>query len=227
MGARGLQFRIASSVTRTDRKQLLLEALRTDRNELVLEALSSLVDSKRTIRKPANAKNTQISIDCCLDLRIPLMVQKQRKIRFEGTSSSSIVTGRIDGKLNTMAVGEINFIWLFEEFSGKSITSSIYVVINSLAAFSSPTLTAPPSILLLLNATSKLPLSYASMPFNYMTNALTTLPRAARRQLLSWRGIEGSDSAFKLSIPATIPVVKDLCGLDMVESYLQWTMSRQ
>ncbi|KAF5727549.1 hypothetical protein HS088_TW22G01245 [Tripterygium wilfordii] len=117
------------------------------------------------------------SVDRSLELRIPLTDQKQRKILFEGTSASTTVTGRIDGKLNNMAVGERNFVWLFEEFSGKSIASSIYVVINSLAAFSSPTPTASPPILLLLNATSKPPLSYASMPFNFMINALTTLPR--------------------------------------------------
>ncbi|XP_038720320.1 indole-3-acetaldehyde oxidase-like isoform X2 [Tripterygium wilfordii] len=52
--------------------------------------------------------------------------------------------------------------------------------------------------------------------------------RDARLQLLLWRGIEGSeDSDFQLPIPATMPVVKELCGLDMVESYLQWKMRRQ
>ncbi|GKV49923.1 hypothetical protein SLEP1_g56645 [Rubroshorea leprosula] len=47
----------------------------------------------------------------------------------------------------------------------------------------------------------------------------------ARKQLLSWRGQDESDSTFQLPVPATPPVVKELCGLDSVETFLQWTMA--
>ncbi|GAB2285673.1 aryl-alcohol oxidase 3 [Dionaea muscipula] len=47
----------------------------------------------------------------------------------------------------------------------------------------------------------------------------------ARKQLLSWSGsgsgFDGPDSMFQLSIPATMPVVKELCGFDIVERYLK------
>ncbi|GAB4824565.1 aryl-alcohol oxidase 3 [Ancistrocladus abbreviatus] len=45
--------------------------------------------------------------------------------------------------------------------------------------------------------------------------------REARRQLLSWGGLDGSDSTFQLPVPATMPVVKELCGLDIVQRYLK------
>ncbi|CAM8969555.1 unnamed protein product [Rhodiola kirilowii] len=49
--------------------------------------------------------------------------------------------------------------------------------------------------------------------------------REARKQLASWQGIdEESATKFDLPVPATMPVVKELCGLDCVEMYLQ-TMS--
>ncbi|KAF5727550.1 abscisic-aldehyde oxidase-like [Tripterygium wilfordii] len=51
--------------------------------------------------------------------------------------------------------------------------------------------------------------------------------KEARRQLFSWKGIERTETAFQLPIPATMPVVKELCGLDMVESYLQWKMKKE
>ncbi|CAJ1971163.1 unnamed protein product [Sphenostylis stenocarpa] len=38
--------------------------------------------------------------------------------------------------------------------------------------------------------------------------------REARKQLLSWSNQDGADSAFELGVPATMPVVKQLCGLD-------------
>lgn len=49
----------------------------------------------------------------------------------------------------------------------------------------------------------------------------------ARRQLASWGGLEGSeaDSPFQLSVPATMPVVKELCGLHVVESYLKASLA--
>ncbi|XP_065868875.1 indole-3-acetaldehyde oxidase-like isoform X2 [Euphorbia lathyris] len=49
--------------------------------------------------------------------------------------------------------------------------------------------------------------------------------REARKQLHSWGFLDGSYSKFQLGVPATMPVVKELCGLDSVEKYLQWKMS--
>ncbi|GLT38977.1 hypothetical protein SLA2020_131890 [Shorea laevis] len=49
--------------------------------------------------------------------------------------------------------------------------------------------------------------------------------KEARKQLLSWRGQDESDSTFQLPVPATPPVIKELCGLDSVETFLQWTMA--
>ncbi|XP_050217596.1 indole-3-acetaldehyde oxidase-like [Mercurialis annua] len=46
--------------------------------------------------------------------------------------------------------------------------------------------------------------------------------REARKQLDPWRCQESSLSAFELDVPATMPKVKELCGLDSVERYLQW-----
>ncbi|GER40664.1 aldehyde oxidase, partial [Striga asiatica] len=34
----------------------------------------------------------------------------------------------------------------------------------------------------------------------------------ARKQLKSWGGLEGAESTFQLDVPATMPVVKELCG---------------
>ncbi|KAJ4833862.1 aryl-alcohol oxidase 2 [Turnera subulata] len=50
--------------------------------------------------------------------------------------------------------------------------------------------------------------------------------REARRQLRSWgyREDHDSQSHFILKVPATMPVVKELCGVDMVERYLEWKM---
>ncbi|KAL8548801.1 hypothetical protein ACS0TY_007898 [Phlomoides rotata] len=49
--------------------------------------------------------------------------------------------------------------------------------------------------------------------------------KEARRQLKSWGALEGTDSTFQLDVPATMPVVKQLCGLDSVETYLQTLLS--
>ncbi|KAF2299855.1 hypothetical protein GH714_004848 [Hevea brasiliensis] len=49
--------------------------------------------------------------------------------------------------------------------------------------------------------------------------------RDARQQLYSWGCIDSSHSTFNLEVPANMPVVKELCGLDSVERYLQWKMS--
>ena len=45
--------------------------------------------------------------------------------------------------------------------------------------------------------------------------------KAGREQILSWSSPEGSDSIFQLDVPATMEVVKELCGLDIVERYLE------
>ncbi|XP_022729336.1 indole-3-acetaldehyde oxidase-like isoform X1 [Durio zibethinus] len=51
--------------------------------------------------------------------------------------------------------------------------------------------------------------------------------REARLQLASWSGQKESDSTFQyLKVPATMPVVKELCGLDSVHKFLQWTMGK-
>ncbi|MCH91333.1 abscisic-aldehyde oxidase-like, partial [Trifolium medium] len=48
--------------------------------------------------------------------------------------------------------------------------------------------------------------------------------KEARKQLLSWSNLDGSDSTFQLGVPATMPVVKELSGLDIVQRYLKWKM---
>jgi len=45
--------------------------------------------------------------------------------------------------------------------------------------------------------------------------------RSARAQLFSWTGSQSSPLTFQLEVPATMPVVKELCGLDNVERYLE------
>lgn len=51
--------------------------------------------------------------------------------------------------------------------------------------------------------------------------------KEARKQLHSWSSVDESNSMFELDVPATMPVVKELCGLDMVEKYLEWTIGRK
>ncbi|KAM7256861.1 hypothetical protein ACFE04_012602 [Oxalis oulophora] len=52
--------------------------------------------------------------------------------------------------------------------------------------------------------------------------------REARQQLRSWSDHQdGTDISFQLEVPATLPVVKEVCGLDSVEKYLQWEISHQ
>ena len=45
--------------------------------------------------------------------------------------------------------------------------------------------------------------------------------REARKQLLRWKGLNESDLTFQFDVPATMPVVKKLCGLENVEIYKQ------
>ena len=49
--------------------------------------------------------------------------------------------------------------------------------------------------------------------------------REAQKQLLRWKGLNESDSTFQLEVPATMPVVKKLCGLENVDIYLQSLLS--
>lgn len=46
--------------------------------------------------------------------------------------------------------------------------------------------------------------------------------KEARKQIRTWRHQDECDYALQLEVPATMPVVKELCGLDCVESYLKW-----
>ncbi|MCI28425.1 abscisic-aldehyde oxidase-like, partial [Trifolium medium] len=48
--------------------------------------------------------------------------------------------------------------------------------------------------------------------------------KEARKQLLSWSDLDETDSTFQLRVPATMHVVKELSGLDIVERYLKWKM---
>ncbi|XP_021278309.1 indole-3-acetaldehyde oxidase-like [Herrania umbratica] len=52
--------------------------------------------------------------------------------------------------------------------------------------------------------------------------------REARKQLVSWTGQnDWSESTFQLEVPATMPAVKELCGLDSIQTFLQWTMGKK
>ncbi|XP_023533491.1 indole-3-acetaldehyde oxidase-like isoform X1 [Cucurbita pepo subsp. pepo] len=46
--------------------------------------------------------------------------------------------------------------------------------------------------------------------------------KEARKQIRTWKRRDESGYALQLEVPATMPVVKELCGLDSVESYLKW-----
>ncbi|XP_051141856.1 abscisic-aldehyde oxidase-like [Andrographis paniculata] len=45
--------------------------------------------------------------------------------------------------------------------------------------------------------------------------------KAARKQLERWGCVDGIEQTFHLDVPATMPVVKRLCGMDAVETYLK------
>ncbi|KAI3791881.1 hypothetical protein L2E82_05745 [Cichorium intybus] len=49
--------------------------------------------------------------------------------------------------------------------------------------------------------------------------------KEARNQLHSWKKLDGYDSMFQLDVPATMPVVKTLCGLENIDFYLQSLLS--
>ncbi|RDX76625.1 Indole-3-acetaldehyde oxidase, partial [Mucuna pruriens] len=48
--------------------------------------------------------------------------------------------------------------------------------------------------------------------------------KEGKKQLLSWSNLDEPDSTFQLEVPATMPVVKELTGLDIVQTYLKWKM---
>ncbi|KAE8727199.1 hypothetical protein F3Y22_tig00005856pilonHSYRG00136 [Hibiscus syriacus] len=51
--------------------------------------------------------------------------------------------------------------------------------------------------------------------------------REAKQQVLSWGGEKEAGSALvRMEVPATMPVVKELCGLDSAQKYLQWTIGK-
>ncbi|KAL0419431.1 UNVERIFIED_CONTAM: Abscisic-aldehyde oxidase [Sesamum radiatum] len=50
--------------------------------------------------------------------------------------------------------------------------------------------------------------------------------KEARKQLKSWGAWDATDPTFQLDVPATMPVVKQLCGLNTVETYLQSLLSK-
>ncbi|KAL2316963.1 hypothetical protein Fmac_030839 [Flemingia macrophylla] len=50
--------------------------------------------------------------------------------------------------------------------------------------------------------------------------------KEARKQVLLWSNKDGADTTFQLRVPANMPVVKELCGFDIVERYLKWKMGR-
>ncbi|XVF28340.1 hypothetical protein REPUB_Repub15cG0021200 [Reevesia pubescens] len=48
----------------------------------------------------------------------------------------------------------------------------------------------------------------------------------ARKQLVWWNRLddESNSATFQLKVPATMPVVKEMCGFDNIQKFLQWTM---
>lgn len=57
-------------------------------------------------------------------------------------------------------------------------------------------------------------------------SAVRAAIKEARKQLLSWSSsFDALDSVFQLDVPATMPVVKEVCGLDIVERYLESVIS--
>jgi hypothetical protein len=45
--------------------------------------------------------------------------------------------------------------------------------------------------------------------------------RAARKEFSVYTGPANSPLTFQMNVPATMPIVKELCGLDIVERYLE------
>ncbi|CAN0858158.1 Indole-3-acetaldehyde oxidase [Linum grandiflorum] len=51
--------------------------------------------------------------------------------------------------------------------------------------------------------------------------------KEARKQLHLWGGLDSDHAKFQLEAPATMAVVKKLCGLNSVESHLKWKLNHQ
>lgn len=51
--------------------------------------------------------------------------------------------------------------------------------------------------------------------------------KEARKELKTWGKVDEWDSAFQLQVPAIMPVVKALCGLDYVERYLESLLTKK
>ncbi|XP_028806105.1 indole-3-acetaldehyde oxidase-like [Neltuma alba] len=56
--------------------------------------------------------------------------------------------------------------------------------------------------------------------------AIRAAIKEARKQLHSWSNSDELDKPFQLDVPATMAVVKEFCGLDIVERYLSWKMGK-
>ncbi|CAH2072244.1 unnamed protein product [Thlaspi arvense] len=58
--------------------------------------------------------------------------------------------------------------------------------------------------------------------------AVRAAVKEAKRQILTWSSNQqGIDLSFDLPVPATMPVVKEFCGLDVVEKYLEWKIQQR
>ncbi|XP_010454411.1 PREDICTED: indole-3-acetaldehyde oxidase-like [Camelina sativa] len=58
--------------------------------------------------------------------------------------------------------------------------------------------------------------------------AVRAAVKEARKQILTWNSNQqGADTYFELPVPATMPVVKEFCGLDVVEKYLEWKIQQR
>ncbi|XP_013620292.1 PREDICTED: indole-3-acetaldehyde oxidase-like isoform X2 [Brassica oleracea var. oleracea] len=59
--------------------------------------------------------------------------------------------------------------------------------------------------------------------------AVRAAVKEAKKQIQTWsnNNREVVDLSFDLPVPATMPVVKDFCGLDVVEKYLEWNIHQK
>lgn len=57
--------------------------------------------------------------------------------------------------------------------------------------------------------------------------AIRAAVKEARKQIMTWKSNQqGIDLYFELPVPATMSVVKEFCGLDVVEKYLEWKIQQ-
>ncbi|CAH8362354.1 unnamed protein product [Eruca vesicaria subsp. sativa] len=59
--------------------------------------------------------------------------------------------------------------------------------------------------------------------------AVRAAVKEAKKQIQTWsnNNQQGIDLTFDLPVPATMPVVKEFCGLDVVEKYLEWNIHQK